>query len=78
MTHLVKTDNGNGLHLYNDHKNEGEDSRWGGGCWVRRQKRKGWEVGVLNGWEAGEVEVNIIFAIKKDLKGGSQGKRVRN
>ena len=40
-----------------------------GGCWVRRQKRKGWEVGVLNGWEAGEIEVNIIFAIKKRSKG---------
>ena len=39
------------------------------GCWVRRQKRKGWEVGVLNGWEAGEIEVNIIFAIKKRSKG---------
>ena len=73
MTHLVKTDKGNGLHLYNDHKNEGEDSRQdgggGGGCWVRRQKRKGWEVGVLDGWEAGEIEVNIIFAIKKRSKG---------
>ena len=69
--HLVKTDKGNGLHLYNDHKNEGEDSRrdgGGGGCWVRRQKRKGWEVGILNGWEAGEIEVNIIFAIKKRSK----------
>ena len=44
--------------------------RMGGiGFWVRRQKRKGWEVRVLNGWEAGEIEVNIIFAIKKRSKG---------
>ena len=35
-----------------------------GGCWIRRQKRKEWEVGVLKGWEAGEMHVNIIFAIK--------------
>ena len=39
------------------------------GFWVRRQKKKGWEVRVLNGWEAGEIEVNIIFAIKKRSKG---------
>ena len=49
------------------------------GCWIRRQKRKGWEVGVLKGFEAGEIDVDdIIFAIKKELKGRSQEKRVRN
>ena len=48
------------------------------GCWIRRQKRKGWEVGVLKGFEAGEIDVYIIFVIKKELKGGSQEKRVRN
>jgi len=72
LTHLVKTDKGNGLHLYNDHKNKGEDSRQdegGGGGRVRRQKRKGWEGGGLNGGEAGEITVNIIFAIKKRSKG---------
>lgn len=36
--HLVKTDKGNGLHLYNDHKNEGEDSRRDGGGWVLGQE----------------------------------------
>lgn len=46
--HLVKTDKGNGLHLYNDHKNEGEDSRRdGGGVGVgsggRRGKDGRWE-----------------------------------
>ena len=46
---------------------EAEEERMGGGR-------------LLNGWEAGEIDVNIIFAIKKknDLKGGSQDKRVRN
>ena len=29
--HFVNTYKGNGLHLYNDHKNEREDSGWGWG-----------------------------------------------
>ena len=29
--HLVNTYKGNGLHLYNDHKNERGDSGWGWG-----------------------------------------------
>ena len=47
--HLVNTFKGNGLHLYNDHKNERRDSGWGWGGGVRWQRRKGWEVGVLKG-----------------------------
>ena len=73
MTHLVKTDKGNGLHLYNDHKNEGEDSRQDGegGGWVLGQEAEEERMGggSSSGWEAGEIEVNIIFAIKKRSKG---------
>ena len=42
----------------------------GGGTWKnRRHKRKGQKVGVLKGWEVGEIEGNgQYFAIKKGLK----------
>ena len=46
-----------------------------GGCWVRRQRRKGWEVGVLKGFEAGEIDVYIVFAIKKRAKGRKPRKK---
>ena len=45
------------------------------GCWVRRQRRKGWEVGVLKGFEAGEIDVYIVFAIKKRAKGRKPRKK---
>ena len=46
-----------------------------GGCWVRRQRRKGWEMGVLKGFEAGEIDVYIVFAIKKRAKGRKPRKK---
>ena len=43
--HLVNTYKGNGLHLYNDHKNERRDSGWGwgwGGQVAEEERMGGW------------------------------------
>ena len=51
-----------------------------GGERYRRKERKDLEVGVLKGWEVGEIEGNYtpllnILQQKKKLKGGSQKRR---
>ena len=47
----------------------GEDRGWGNPSKNRRHKKKGQKVGVLKGWEVGEIEGNgQYFAIKKGLK----------
>ena len=49
--HLVNTYKGNGLHLYNDHKNERRDSGrgWGGGGGQVAEKER------MGGWSSKRV-----------------------
>ena len=60
--HFVNTYKGNGLHLYNDHKNERGDSGWGwgGGGQVAEEERMGGWSSKRVGSRRKLIEVNTV------------------